>query len=719
MRKFFSFLVSMVLVCGIIFCEPITVSAGLLDVTKKGEMCDTSSSENQPIYWELTYNTFSGEAALKISGNGYMPNNADTSWVPVLYKSGCYITDLTIEEGVKSIMNDAFSGEMYLTSVKLPSSLERIGEGAFSNTGITEITIPQKVCYIDSTMFNSAQMLKYTVSKNNPYYSSSNGAIYSKDGSVLVAYPCGQFVQDKSHSAIIPKTITSIGNYAFYNCTAESMKIPSNIKTIGKQAFAGNTALENLVIENGVESIYDGAFLACKALRNVRLPRSVTYLGFYSFGYKYRIAFEGIEEILDEAGVEHDGVNADNVEYYMSLEPLEHYQLDNFVYCYPDNEFTIYAPKNSVGHNYSQRFGLNYIQSECIEPELLSANVINGGIKLSWSKSSDATGYRVYRKNKNGSWAILKDITNANTTSYIDKSPYQKYTNIYTVRALSSSGKSSYNKKGISAYYLKTPSLVSAKTVTNGIKISWGAVAGAEYYNIYKKANGAVKWSYIAKVKAGATAYTDKDVKHSVKYVYTVRAVNSKGISSYNSTGIAQTFVSSPKISAMGNATNGVKIKWNKISGATKYRVYRKVPCGSWEILGNVGAGTLSYIDKTAKSGQSYQYTVRAWNGVAWSSYYTSDKIMFLSTPKIATPKSTKSGVVISYGKVIGAKTYRIYRKTNQSEDWVKLADVKGKTSYTDKTAKKGTTYYYTVRAYGGSYKSGFSANGVKIKDIY
>ncbi len=718
-RRVLSFVIAMVIVCGVVFCVPVTASAGLLDVTKKGEMCDTSSSENQPIYWELTYNTISGEASLEISGNGYMPNGTEDSWLKTLYKSGCYITELTIKEGVKSIMNDAFNGEIYLTNVKLPSSLERIGEGAFANTGITEITIPEKVCYIDSTMFNNAIMLEYNINEKNPNYYSSNGVVYSKDGSVLVAYPCGRFVKNENQIAIIPETVSSIGNYAFFNSTAKSITIPSNIKTIGKQAFAGNMNLENLVIENGVEAIYDGAFLACSALNKVRLPKSVTYLGFNCFGYKFDIAFEGIEEILDEAGIEHEGVNADNVAYYMSLKPLEHYQIDNFVYCYSDGNFTIYAPKNSVGHKYAQRFGMKYIQSECIEPELLSAEVINGGVKLTWSKSSDATGYRVYRKNKNGSWAILKDITNVNTTSFVDKSPYQKYTNIYTVRALSNSGKSSYNKKGIYAYYLKTPSLVSAKTATNGLKLSWSAVSGAEYYNIYRKADDAVKWNYIARTKAGVMAYTDKDVESSVKYTYTVRAVNSKGISGYNSTGISQTFVTSPKISAMGNAVNGVKIKWNKISGATKYRVYRKVPGDSWQILGNVSASTLSYVDKTAKSGQVYQYTVRACNGVAWSSYYTSSKIQFLSTPKIATPKSTKNGVVLNYGKVTGAKTYRIYRKTDLNGDWIKLADVNGKITYTDKTAKKGTTYYYTVRAFNGSYKSSFLSNGVKIKDVY
>ncbi|MGN0526560.1 MAG: hypothetical protein ACI4IF_03920, partial [Acutalibacteraceae bacterium] len=70
--------------------------------------------------------------------------------------------------------------------------------------------------------------------------------------------------------------------------------------------------------------------------------------------------------------------------------------------------------------------------------------------------------------------------------------------------------------------------------------------------------------------------------------------------------------------------------------------------------------------------------------------------------------------VTVTFGKVTGAKSYAVYRKTSGGK-WTKIGTTTS-TSYTDKTAKKGTTYYYTVRAVNGSYMSSFNISGLKVK---
>lgn len=718
MRKAMSLIAAVLIFCSVFSSVSVEASAGLFDITKTGTMSDTSAPDNGTINWSFTYNRLEGEAKLVLSGNGYMPNGTDDSWFVVQAASGCYITELVIHEGVKSIMSGAFNGEMYLTSVDLPDSLERIGESAFAGTAITSVTIPEKVEYFEGSMFNNAVISEYSVSENNPYYSSKDGVVYSKDGTTLVAYPTGRFTQDENHIFNIPENVTAIGEYAFFNSEAVSVTIPSNVKYIGKQAFAGNTMLTNLVIENGVERIFDGAFLACSSLKEIHLPASVNYLGFYSFGFNYEIAYDGVEELLDEQGIEHEEVTAENIYYYTSLMD---YTPDQFVYCFPDKTVTLYAPKNSVGHNYAARFGLGYVQSQAITPKLLGAVSVNGGVKLTWSRSTDAVGYRVYRKNKKGSWVRIADINKQSTTTYIDKGAFSNYKNIYTVRAVGEQGLSTYNKQGVSVYYVPTPALKSIANTGKGVKVTWGAVKGTKKYNIYRKAGSATKWDYIARVDGKVTSYVDTEVSNGVTYTYTVRAVDANGISSYNSTGLKLTFVTSPKISAASNTASGVKLKWNKISGATKYRLYRKTGNGSWVTIATVGSSVTSYTDKTAKSGVTYRYTVRACNGTSWSSYYSGQVIKFLSTPADLTAKSTKSGVVVGFKSVKGATSYAVYRRTSTTGSWTRIATVKNAkaTSYTDKTAKKGVTYYYTVKAFNGSYKSSHSANGVKIKDKY
>ena len=75
----------------------------------------------------------------------------------------------------------------------------------------------------------------------------------------------------------------------------------------------------------------------------------------------------------------------------------------------------------------------------------------------------------------------------------------------------------------------------------------------------------------------------------------------------------------------------------------------------------------------------------------------------------------------LTWKKVTGADAYIVYRKTGSGE-WVKLKTIEGgsKVSYTDKTAKKGKTYTYTVAASKyDTYKSSYDKTGLKIKDKY
>lgn len=78
--------------------------------------------------------------------------------------------------------------------------------------------------------------------------------------------------------------------------------------------------------------------------------------------------------------------------------------------------------------------------------------------------------------------------------------------------------------------------------------------------------------------------------------------------------------------------------------------------------------------------------------------------------------KSASNGIKLTYGKVSAASNYTIYRKTANS-GWSKIATVKGSSTvaFTDKTAKKGTTYTYTVRAVKGNYISSYYP-GIKGK---
>ena len=157
------------------------------------------------------------------------------------------------------------------------------------------------------------------------------------------------------------------------------------------------------------------------------------------------------------------------------------------------------------------------------------------------------------------------------------------------------------------------------------------------------------------------------------------------------------------------------------MSGANGYVVYRKTTEGWTKIATVKGNGTVSYTDKTAKAGITYRYTVRAYYGSYLSSYIAKGvAVRRLLTPVLKSVTSAKSGITLKWGQVTGATGYIVYRKTGNGS-WQKLAVIESNSnaSYLDKTAKKGTSYKYTVRAYYGTSKSYYNTKGLTIKDKY
>ncbi len=716
MKRFASVLLTFVMCISLFASLSTTASAGLLDVVETGEMQDTSSEGNGTVYWELSYNALSDDTTLKLSGDGYMPNGTDQSWKIDLGNRA--ITELIIEEGVKSIMDGAFYGELYLESVTLPASIEFIGEAAFANTGITSITIPQNLNSVDGTHFNSQSLVEYKVHPDNQYYTAVDGVLYSKDMTELVAFPVGRYADGGKNDFVIPESVNKIGSSAFMKCKHTSFTIPENVKTIGMQAFAGNTELSNLNIMNGVERIYDGAFLDCNSLKTIHLPTSVKYIGYCSLGFIYNFDFEGLSFMLDQKGISHDTVTAENAVYYASLTG---FSIDCFIICDVNEKVKIYTPTNSAGHNYCKMFGVAYRLSEAITPKLVSAKQAATGVEIQWTYSSDATGYYIYRKNKSGDYKKIATVKGKSKLSYTDTSAYSSYENTYTVKAYNSNGVSRYFTDGVSAYYIPTPKLSSAGNAYGGIKVSWKKVSTATNYNIYRRKKGETYWENLGPVKASVTSYLDKDVSSKKTYYYTVRAYDKKGVSEYDTIGVGATYVPAPNVSSFKNTSKGVQLSWKKVSVASSYRVYRKAEGGKWELIKKLNNSTFTFTDTDVKSGVKYSYAVKAVSSGKISGYATKT-IEYLKKPVVKSAKSTKSGVTVTYSKTAGADKYRIYRKLNGEDEWTRIATVKGSStnSYTDTTAKKGKTYRYTVRAYSGSYKSAYDyKTGYKIKDKY
>ena len=104
------------------------------------------------------------------------------------------------------------------------------------------------------------------------------------DGTVAITWYNGSAEKVDIPEKIDGKSVTSIGDLAFYYCTSlKSITIPSDVTDIGDEAFSGCTSLSDITIPNGVTSINDGTFNECRSLTSITIPDSVTKIGSYAF----------------------------------------------------------------------------------------------------------------------------------------------------------------------------------------------------------------------------------------------------------------------------------------------------------------------------------------------------------------------------------------------------------------------------------------------------
>ncbi|MBO7141221.1 MAG: leucine-rich repeat protein [Prevotella sp.] len=289
----------------------------------------------------------SGLTSIKVeSGNTYFDSR--NSCNAIIKKqnseliSGCMNT--VIPYGVKSIGSYAFLNCSGLTSITIPNSVTSIGTAAFYGcSGLTSVTIPNSVTSIGSyTFYNCSNLASVTSLIVDPFEIPEN-VFYDENDNFIIAtlivlkgakekyeatpawnkfewideletveingiyynlYPDEAEVTNSqggskkgggsySGNVAIPSTVyyggtrfsvTSIGEYAFYNCSDQtSVTIPNSVKSIKHAAFYECSGLTSVNIPSSVTTIEDYAIFACSGLTSLTIPNSVTSIGNSAF----------------------------------------------------------------------------------------------------------------------------------------------------------------------------------------------------------------------------------------------------------------------------------------------------------------------------------------------------------------------------------------------------------------------------------------------------
>ena len=242
--------------------------------------------------------------------------------------SGCTsLTEVDLSGKLQSVSTSLFENCSSLKSIHIPGSVNSFGSRSFKDcTSLASITfgdgvdniygyelflncsfetvlLPASVSKLNLESHTGRQTMWPTtlstisVAESNPFFSSEDGILFTKDKSLLLLCPSGKtgsvtanvnvdayaFYNSSLEHLVLSDGVTSIGDYAFANSALIDVIWTKTPDTVGTNVFYNCTKLNSITLPADLSRIYDGLFYNCTSLVLTELPESVQYIGANAF----------------------------------------------------------------------------------------------------------------------------------------------------------------------------------------------------------------------------------------------------------------------------------------------------------------------------------------------------------------------------------------------------------------------------------------------------
>ena len=528
------------------------------------------------------------------------------------------------------------------------------------------------------TISGTGAMTDYTYDSRSPWYS------------------CRTYIK----RVVMQQGVTSIGDHAFWDCSGlTSVTIPDGVTSIGGDAFSGCAALTSVEIPNGVTAIGGSTFSNCIRLAKVTIPKSVTSIGKNAFYYCESIAdvyYDGTEE--DWAKISISSGNEDLLAAALHCKPTpltapavtggndsqgrptlkwnavtgaakyEVYRARS-----KDGDYIKYSTQTSTGYTnsaYLTSGSTYYYKVRALDangtagpwsdvvavtcrlgltaPSVTGGNDSQGRPTLTWKAVTGAAKYEVYRaRSMNGDYIKYSTQTSTGYTNSAYLTSGSTY--YYKVRALDANGTAGPWSDVVAVTCrlgLTAPSVTGGNDSQGRPTLTWKAVTGAAKYEVYRARS--MNGDYIKYSTQTSTGYTNSAYLTSGSmYYYKVRALDANGTAGAWSSVVSVTYkqtLPAPTVTGGNDSQGRPTLKWNAVTGAAKYEVYRARSRSGDYIKYSTVTGTSYTNTSYIEDGNTYYYKVRALKSDGTAGAWSSIVSVTYRKPAAATVASGKCG---------------------------------------------------------------------------